>query len=81
MIEVVYFDLIFFQRTCSEIDPGASHSLNLALDHTTTPSKTRERKKEREKEREINESDFLKVYLGDSNRQPQPSRENLECYP
>ena len=34
-----------------------------------------------EKQREINESDFFKVYLGDSNRQPQPSRENLECYP
>ena len=24
--------------------------------------------------REINESDFLKVYMGDSNRQPHPSR-------
>ena len=28
----------------------------------------------------INESDFLKVYLGDSNRQPQPSRENPEYF-
>ena len=42
----------------------------------------RKRKKEKEREREI-ERDFyfLKVHLGDSNRQPQPSRENLECYP
>ena len=24
---------------------------------------------------------FIKVYLGDSDRQPQLSRENLECYP
>ena len=41
-----------------------------------------EGEKDREREREINESDFsVKVYLGDSNRQPQPSRENLECYP
>ena len=42
----------------------------------------RERESEREREREI-ERDcyFLKVHLGDSNRQPQPSRENLERYP
>ena len=24
---------------------------------------------------------FLKLFLGASNRQPQPSRENLKCYP
>ena len=30
------------------------------------------------REREINEVTFLQVYLGDSIRQPQPSRENLE---
>ena len=37
---------------------------------------------DKEREREI-ERDFyfLKVHLGDSNRQPQPSRENLERYP
>ena len=29
-------------------------------------------------DRKINESDFLKVYLENSNRQPKPSRENLE---
>ena len=39
-------------------------------------------RKVREREREI-ERDFyfLKVHLGDSNRQPQSSRENLERYP
>ena len=35
----------------------------------------------REIERDINEDDFFKVYLGDSNQRPQPSRENIECYP
>ena len=40
------------------------------------------RERKREGDREINESDLKKkVYLGDSNRQPQPSRENLEWYP
>ena len=41
----------------------------------------RERQRETETERAINESDFLKVYLGYSNRQSQPSCENLEWYP
>ena len=42
----------------------------------------RERGREGEREREI-ERDiyFLKVHLGDSNRQAQSSRENLEWYP
>ena len=41
-----------------------------------------ERKRERfMKVREINENDFFKGNLGNSNRQPQPGRENLECYP
>ena len=40
-----------------------------------------DRERERESEREINESNLLKEYLGDSNRQPQPCHENLECYP
>ena len=35
----------------------------------------RERRKERERLMEV------KVYIGDSNRQSQPSRANLECYP
>ena len=33
------------------------------------------------KESEINESDFLKVYLTDSNRQAQPNRENIAYDP
>ena len=40
-----------------------------------------ERDIECEREREINEMDLLKVYLGDLNRQPRPSREHLEGYP
>ena len=40
-----------------------------------------ERDMECEREREINEMDLLKVYLGDLNRQPRPSREHLEGYP
>ena len=40
------------------------------------------REREGKREREILiKVIFFKVYLGDSNRQPQPSRENLECYP
>ena len=42
--------------------------------------KVEEEKEQREREREINKGD-LKVYLGDSNRQAQPSRENLEWHP
>ena len=46
----------------------------------------REREREkgtraRERERVINEDDFLKVYRGDSNWHPQPSRENLDNTP
>ena len=42
----------------------------------------RDRQRGLEREREINESYFcLKVYVGDSNQQAQPSRGNLECYP
>ena len=39
-----------------------------------------EKECEWEREREFVIFYFLKVYLGDSNRQPQSSRENLELY-
>ena len=37
--------------------------------------------RKRLRERESNESEISKVYLGDSNRQPQSSRENLLMIP
>ena len=41
----------------------------------------RDRQRGLEREREINESDFFKGVSGRFEPTPQPSRENLECYP
>ena len=60
------------------------HEYNAVLSRSPSPSRycfmfERERDRENQRNREI-ERDFyiLKVHLGDSNRQPQSSRENLE---
>ena len=55
------------------------HRGALLLKIPSATVRERERERGREREREI-ERDFyfLKVHLGDSNRQPQSSRENLE---
>ena len=52
-------------------------------DRQTERGTQKERETDRETKRDINDlSDFnLIVHLGDSNRQPQPSRENLKWYP
>ena len=34
-----------------------------------------------ESEKDRDESDYFESISGDSNRKPQPNRENLECYP
>ena len=67
--------------------------LNVYGDGDIERKKNRYRERKRERERKKREKDrhiererlmkviFVEVYLGDSNRQPQPSRENLESRP
>ena len=55
----------------------AAARLTVSYANTQTLTFEKEAKRIREIERDF----YLKVHLGDSNRQPQSSRENLKWYP